>query len=234
MKNLFFIAGFLLVFSTGQVFSQLQGRTFISGSAGIGFNQVNPANAKNFHGYSYQFDALIGKFKTENRAAGWRLSNRLEGSKRTYSLYQHIEVRDFEKSGVTDVGFGIGRVWQFYKHFNEKVGMYAGPEISLGYTHGNRYSVMHDRQGLERSQTAKFSFYAGLHAGIYYKLSEKWWVLGSLEFSEPFFVDYTVQKNSLDVGSENNKTSEVRYRFTPVFSVPAMGFGLRYFCSRSR
>jgi hypothetical protein len=83
MKNLCFFTGFILCFITGQVFAQLQGRSFISGSAGIGFNQNNPAASKNTNRYGYEFDVLIGKFKTDNRATGWRLSNSLAGGKST-------------------------------------------------------------------------------------------------------------------------------------------------------
>jgi hypothetical protein len=102
----------------------------------------------------------------------------------------------------------------------------------VGYTQGNIYRVRDDRGGLYRTQTAKFGLYAGLQAGLYYKLSEKWWVSGSLKFSEPFALDYMIKKDELGTTPTEHKTTEVKYRFASVFSIPAVGLGLRYFWSR--
>ncbi len=127
------------------------------------------------------------------------------------------------------MAFGVGRFWQYYKHFNEKFGIFAGPDVNVGYSHGNEYSVSQDNTDLIRTKSDKIMLYAGLSAGLYYRFSERWWVTGSLAFASPVSLDYAFVDTSSERQPEEFKSREFKYRFSPVLNLPSVGLGVRFF-----
>jgi hypothetical protein len=229
MKNILFLTVTLLFLSGGVVRAQFSGKKFISGSAGITFGSSNPKEASSSNNYGYQFGIALGKFKTDTRASGWNVSSSLGGEKRDYPTYPNGTMTSNERSGINNLQFGLGRFWQFYKHFNDKIGVFAGPDVNLGFAHGTVYSTSSDGRDLTRNKTDKISLGAGLHAGMYYHLSERWWLTGSLAFSNPVSVDYTFINSKRMASNQEYKDKQLAYRFSPSFSFPSVGLGLRYF-----
>ena len=215
--------------SFGAGLAQFAGKRFVSGSATINFNNTKPKSGNTTNAYNYQFDVSLGKFQTDTKASGWWLTNSLGGTKTIYTTYQNGGIQNNEKKGVNSLTFGVGRFWQFYKHFNDKTGVYAGPDVNLSYQHGNTYSVSGDSRYLIQNKNDKIGLSAGLSAGFYYRFSEKWWVTASLAFSSPVSVDYNFLSTENALGTERYKNRQLTYRFSPTFSFPSVGFGLRYF-----
>lgn len=232
MKNIFFLFIMLLLGGSEMAHAQLEGKRFISGSAGINFSNQNPSLATSSNNYGYNFNINLGKFKTDTRVSGWSLSNSLGGKKANYYTNNNGESIIIDKSGINNVGFGLGKFWHFYKHFNDKLGIFGGPDINLGYLHAKEFSALSNSHELLETQTSKISLSFGLNAGLYYKLSEKWWVSGSLAFSNPFNVGYAFTKGEVGDQSHGRKTKELTYAFSPSFTFPSVGFGLRYFYGR--
>lgn len=232
MKNILFLPLILLVSFGEMSFGQISGKQFISGSAGLNFYnaKMQPGTAPN--GYGYQFDILLGTFKTETKATGWELSSTVGGGKNVYTIYPNGDARDFAKSGINHLEFGFGRFWQFYKHFNAKTGVFAGPDVNLSYQHGETYSTSSNGLSLLRDRTDKIRVSAGLRAGLYYQFSAKWWLTASLAFSTPVSVDYSFVTNDNVTSGDQNKNQQINYLFSPEFSFPSVGFGLRYFYTR--
>ncbi|WP_149239949.1 hypothetical protein [Dyadobacter sp. 32] len=229
MKIIFFFTSVFVMCTWGISMAQFTGKQFVSGSARVNFNHTKPETGTTTNAYNYQFDVFLGKFKTETKASGWGFNSSLGGAKTIYSLYQNGSAQNIEKKGVTGLTFGVGRFWQYYKHFNAKIGVYAGPEINLAYQYGNTYSVNADNSFLIRSKSDRIALSAGVSAGLYYRFSEKWWVSASLAFSNPIAVDYTFLTTENASGTERYKSREITYRFSPAFSFPSVGMGLQYF-----
>lgn len=231
MKNIFFLFIMLLLGGSEMAHAQLEGKRFISGSAGINFNNQNPSSASSSNSYGYNFNINLGKFKTDTHVSGWSLSNSLGGNKARYYTYGNGgSIHD--KSGINNVGFGVGKFWHFYKHFNEKLGVFGGPDISLGYLNTKDFSTVNNNQKLVETQTNKISLSFGLSAGLYYKLSEKWWVSGSLAVSNPLHVSYAFVRSETEIQVHSDKSQQLTYAFSPSFTFPSVGFGLRYFYGR--
>jgi len=205
------------------VFAQLEGKRFISGLANIQFINNNPDMTKATHDYAASFNVGLGKFKTENRASGWTINASLNGGKSSY--VSNNQLVDFE--GIKGFGGGIGHFWQFYKHFNDKFGIFAGPNVGLFYGYSK------ELQGQEstyiESRRNAISLTAGIDAGLYFKLSEKWWLLGSLGFSTPISAKYEFQNYNEVGSSEKSKVTTFTYGFNPTITFPSVGLGLRYF-----
>ena len=215
--------------STEILLAQYADRKFISGSAGIDFNNSKPQNADVTNSFGYNFDLAIGKFKTNTKAVGWRLGNSISGGKQTYSYYNGNESVYHEETGIRVAGVGIGRFWQFYKHFNSQIGVYAGPNTDVRYSYATEYSTSSDGRALYYQRNNKISLSAGLGAGMYYHFSEKWWVTASLAFSNPVSVDYSFISNSNITDGSGYKQKLLTYSFSPNFTFPSVGFGLRCF-----
>lgn len=232
MKNIFFLA-VLLTFSVAErVSAQFEGRRFISGTAQINFNNVNPEYGNEQHAYGYSFDVSLGKFKTNTRASGWNLSTSLTGQKQTYFVSANNNFYTYDKSGITSVGGAVGRFWHFYKHFNDKVGIFGGPNVNLSYTKGTLYAQGTNYQSLTRTATNEVAVALGLSAGLYYNLSEKWWITASLALSNPVSVDYTIAKTTVENEKGFDKAKTFNYSLQPAFTFPSVGLGVRYFCGR--
>jgi len=232
MKNILFITCLLVLGSTRFSIAQLEGKQFLSGSAGINFNNSNPASLSATHNYSYNFDISLGKFKSETRAVGWRISNSLGGRKMIYNIYNGSQVEQYEHNGISRFGLGLGRFWHFYKHFNAKMGIYGGPEAGLSFLNTKEYSIENNPESLIERHIQKIQLSLGLSAGLYYAFSEKWWVTASLAFANPVSVDYSFNRVRNVMTDEKNKGNDLTYRFSPVFNFPSVGLGLRYFYNR--
>ncbi|GGC00724.1 hypothetical protein [Dyadobacter sediminis] len=223
MKKIFIFTLMLLFCTAGYIHAQFAGRKFISGAASVNFFNHNPDLTTSTNGYNYNINIHAGKFKSETRASGWNLSHSLIGGK---SYMPNSEVMKTYK-GINNLGFGIGRFWQYYKHFNNKLGVFAGPNIDLGYTFTKGPSPEYNTPNTTRGHTIALS--AGLSAGMYYQLSEKWWITASLGFSNPVFVSYSAFESTQLRTDETILRNGFNYKLTPAISFPFVGLGFRYF-----
>ncbi len=227
MKKIFYIIGILITAACGTVQAQYEGRKFISGQAAIDFDNTKGNSDRDVNNYGYNFDVSLGKFRSDTRATGFRLSTSLRGGK---NYYQFDNTGAFkETSGVNQLGFGLGHFWQFYKHFNSNVGIFGGPDVNLGYI-GSKV-INTELTGFPREiKTSQIQLSLGLNAGVYYKLSEKWWVTASLAFANPVLVAYQTSKSKMLVDNIETKSNGIQYSLAPVFNFPAVGLGVRYMC----
>lgn len=231
MKKIFFLTMLIGFGTIGSLRAQFTGKKFMDGNAFINFKQDNDAQDNTTNEYGYNFDISLGKFKTETRASGWTISSLLSGGKRNYSVFDNGNNLNVEKTGLSSVGFGVGHFWQFYKHFNEHVGIFGGPSVNLGYSNSKNFS---GNDGyLQKSEVNNFSLGLNLRAGVYYNLSEKWWLTASVAFANPIAVSYQNVTYSLPPQMEGNmKTNRLEYKLTPTFTFPSVGLGVRYFYGR--
>lgn len=233
MKNILFLTIILLTSCTELLFAQFEDKQFLSGSAGINFGSINSKNVNSTNSYGYNFDVSIGRFKTNTKAVGWRLSNSLGGGKNLYTTYDGTGLpKEYDKSGINNISVGVGRFWQFYKHFNDKIGIFGGPGIDLTFSKVHGYEVSSDNRYISENKSDKIQFSVGLSAGLYYRFSEKWWVTGSIAFSNPIALDYSfLSFNNLN-DDNKYKSQQLNYSLSPNFTFPSVGFGLRYFYNR--
>lgn len=227
MKNIFYITGIFIIAACGTVQAQYEGRKFISGQAAIDFDNTKGNSDRDVNNYGYNFDVSLGKFRSETRATGFRLSTSLRGGK-NYYLFDNTGVIK-ENSGINQLGFGLGHFWQFYKHFNSNVGIFGGPDVNLGYKGSktiNNESLIY----VSEIKTSQIQLSLGLSAGVYYKLSDKWWVTASLAFANPVSVEYETSKSRMVTDNSESKSNGIRYSLTPAFNFPSVGLGVRYMC----
>ncbi|KAA6430459.1 hypothetical protein FEM33_26035 [Dyadobacter flavalbus] len=222
MKKIFIFTLMLLFCTAGYIHAQFAGKKFISGAASIDFFNHNPDLTASTNGYNYNISIQAGKFKSETRASGWNLSHSLTGGKTVFNNNENVETY----KGINSLGFSIGRFWQYYKHFNNKLGVFAGPNIDLGYTFAKGPSSEYN---LPNTQGHTIALTAGLSAGMYYQLSEKWWITASLAFSNPVFVSYSAFESTQQGTDETILTNTFNYKFAPAINFPAVGLGFRYF-----
>ena len=197
------------------------------------FTNYNSKNEPSINNYGYGFEVSIGKFKTNTKATGWRLNNYLAGSKNVYRTYNNGNLSgEYDKSGISDIGVGVGRFWQFYKHFNDKIGIFGGPDVGSTFSKARRYEVSEDSRYLSENKTDRIQLSFGLSAGIYYHFSEKWWLTGSLAISNPISIEYDFLSTKVSGESLEYKSKQLNYSFSPNFTFPSVGLGLRYFYNR--
>lgn len=222
----------MLVCSANYLFAQMDGKRFISGTAGINFNNYNPNVANATNGYGYNFNIAVGKFKTNTKAVGWNLTSSLSGGKTNYTILSEVNLPiDIQRNGINSVGVGVGRFWQYYKHFNNKTGIFAGPHINLSFSNSKTYERGAEAKYLSETKTNAIQVSAGLTAGAYYHFSDKWWITASLAFSNPVSVNYSfISKSDSPANiTDENKSTQLNYTFAPRFTFPNVGIGLRYF-----
>ncbi|MCF0057918.1 porin family protein [Dyadobacter sp. CY356] len=229
MKNIFYFIAILILGSSQTALAQWEGQKFMSGSASIMFNNNNPDLQKSSNNYGYSFNVGLGKFKTSTRASGWNLNTSLSGSKQNFTTNNNGIPTNNEKNGINGFGVGVGRFWQFYKHFNEKVGIFVGPDVSVRYNNSSQYSNAGDGVSLIKTKTNVVSLSAGLSAGLYYKLSEKWWITGNIAVSNFVNTNYSIVKSGPDNRDYDISQKAFNYEFSPSFQFPSVGFGVRYF-----
>ncbi|MCF2442901.1 hypothetical protein L0657_02950 [Dyadobacter sp. CY345] len=227
MKNIFYLAFLLAIGLSQSVQAQYTGKRFLTGTAGINFNNTNPANVQATAGYGYNFSFQKGKFHSETKASGWSLSSSMTGENRVYEIYRGTAYNRYEKKGIDNIEISVGRFWQYYKHFTDKFGIYAGPNVSLSYGQSHKYEFLGQDLQDRHTNTIRAAF--GLGAGIYYSFSERWWIQGSLAFSRPIYAEYSFgNARSLEFGTRSESTT-LSYSVTPSFNFPNVGLGLRYF-----
>jgi len=224
MKKLLSIFICLQVFVVTGALAQLDGKRFISGSAGVSFTNSNPdlQKASQFYGYNVNVD--LGKFKTETRASGWNLNSTLSGRK---SSFNNVNGEPQVENGISGFGVGAGYFWQYYKHFNEKFGIFAGPSINGGYLRANEITQSEVEVSDKNMNSVSISL--GLNAGLYYKMSERWWLTASLGFATPLSARYQFDEVTGRSTGTSLKSNEFKYEFAPAFTFPSVGLGLRYF-----
>ncbi len=229
MKNIHYLIALLILGSSQMVFAQLEGQKFISGTASVNFNNTDPDLQESSNNYGYNFNIGLGNFKTNTRASGWNLSTSLAGSKQNFLTNVNGNPINREKNGINGFGVGVGHFWQFYKHFNEKVGIYAGPEINARYDNSKTYQTSRDGSALEENKINTLLLSAGLSAGLYYKLSQKWWITGNIALSDFVGVDYSYLKSGVESSDNTSRQKTFNYQFSPSFRFPVVGFGVRRF-----
>lgn len=205
--------------------AQMEGKRFISGAAGINFNNVDPKESETTNDYGYNFVIDIGKFKTANVATGWSLRSSLSGNKNSHSRVDGVPST---YNGISGFGFGVGRFWQFYKHFNTKFGLYAGPQLSVGYAYDKKYDDG-GTNNVSRERNNTFTLNAGINAGAYYQFAERWWITGSIGFSDPVSVEFSMVNSEHLSDHSMFKSKNLAYQFLPSITFPSVGLGLRYF-----
>jgi opacity protein-like surface antigen len=227
MKKIFLFTLLILAISNGAVFAQMDGKRFISGSLSVGLGSTNPKENPSSNSYGYNIDIGLGKFKTNTRASGWNLSTSLAGGKRSVTATR----APLTVEGINGIGVGVGHFWQYYKHFNEKFGIYGGPQVNLNYNYGKATNVQSDGTVAEIYEVKQNSIALslGLEAGAYYKLNERWWLLASLGFSQPFAAKYTLENTVKLPDSDQLTRHNFTYGFYPAINFPSVGLGLRYF-----
>jgi len=231
MKNIFFFTGIIIFLVTGTASAQFEGKKFISGSAGVFFGNSNPVSGQAGQNYGYNVGLSLGKFKTETRVSGWSLNSSLGGAENNTLRFDGSNFAGTSGNGLNFFRIGAGHFWHFYKHINDKTGVFGGPEVNIDYSLNKDYNDSgNNLLFVTTKKTIQLSM--GLSAGIYYRLSEKWWATASLAFSNPVSVNYSFVKNTgpVDINtSGTTKNVELGYRLSPNFSFPSVGLGLRYF-----
>lgn len=223
MKNNITYIILLMTFSVSAAFGQLEGKRFISGSAGVGFNNQNPDAGSASHGYSYDIHLGFGKFKTATKTGEWRIISSLGGGKGNY----YISNEPVTLKGIHSFSLGTGYYWNFYKHFSDKFGIFGGPGLTLDYGFNKQVTNAGTVFYETKSNRVSFSFQIG--AGAYYVLSERWWLTGSLGFSNPIYLAYNFGESSPFTPGPNSDNSGFEYKLNPSFNFPSVGLGLRYF-----
>ncbi|MCE7065672.1 hypothetical protein [Dyadobacter sp. CY326] len=224
MKKLLSILIFLQFFVVLGALAQYDGRRFISGSAGVAFSNNNPDLAKVSQSYGYNVNVGIGKFKTETRASGWNLSSTLNGGT---SYFTNANGEPQMNDRISGFSLGAGYFWQYYKHFNDKFGIFAGPALNGGYTLSNQ--ITQDQGEPFDTKTNTISVAFAVNAGLYYKLSERWWLTAGLGFATPLAVSYQFGEQIRKSDGRSFDSSAFQYEFSPSFTFPSVGLGLRYF-----
>ena len=229
MKNIYYITALLILSASPIVLAQLDGQKFISGTASVNFSNTDSDLQKSSNAYGYNFNVGLGKFKTNTRASGWNLSTSLSGSKQNLTTYTNGNPINKDKNGINGFGLGVGHFWQFYKHFNEKVGIYAGPDINARYNNSKTYEITSDGSALVTNKINSVTLSAGLSAGLYYRLSQKWWITGSIALSDFANINHTNLKSNSEIGEYTAEQKTFNYQFSPSFRFPVVGFGVRCF-----
>jgi hypothetical protein len=173
--------------------------------------------------YSGNVNIGIGKFKTQTKAVGWNVNGYLGGGK----TLSYVNGQSESESGINLYGAGVGRFWQFYKHFNEKIGIYAGPNVNLNFTY--REERLTEQQNINERKTYTTTLGLGVSAGVYYRLSERWWLDASLGFATPVSLGYIKTNNDYVASTVTSKSGQFTYNLSPSFTFPSVGLGLKYF-----
>ena len=215
---------FLLIFSSATVaLAQFEGKRFISGNVSTDFNNYNPENGLSTNNYTYGFNIGLGKFKTATRTGEWSVFSNMRGNKQNFALTNDT----LTIKGIDLFGVGTGYRWNFYKHFNDRFGVYGGPGVSARYSFSKQIQTNSDEVFNQKSH--EIAAFLELNAGAYYALNERWWLTASLAFSNPVFLAYTFGTSKSRTTTTGYDNSGVRYQLSPSFNFPSVGLGLRYF-----
>jgi hypothetical protein len=222
MKAIYYIL-FLLLYPATAALAQLDGKRFISGSASTNFFATNPETGKSTNSYAYGVNLGRGKFKTATRVGEWSIFSNMTGSKQNITgATDTITV-----SGINVFSIGTGYSWSFYKHFNDKFGVFGGPGVSVKYDFGKQTQGSGDN--LYDYKSNEISASLQLSAGAYYILNDRWWLTASLAFSNPVYLAYTFGSSERRATGEGTDNTGLKYQLAPSFTFPSVGLGLRYF-----
>ena len=114
-----------------------------------------------------------------------------------------------------------------YKHFSDKFGIFGGPGLNLVYGFGK--SITNPGSAYYETKSNQISFNLEVGAGAYYVLNERWWLTGSLAFSNPLYLSYKFGKSEPFEPGPHIDNSGFEYKLSPDFNFPSVGLGLRYF-----
>lgn len=222
MKTIYYT--FLLIFcsATGAL-AQLEGKRFISGNVSTDFNNYKPENGLSTNSYTYGFNIGLGKFKTATRTGEWSVFSNMRGNKQNFGLNNDT----LTIKGINLFGFGTGYRWNFYKHFNDKFGVFGGPGVSVRYAFSKQ--IQTDGNDLFNQKSHEIAASLELNAGAYYALNDRWWLTASLAFSNPVFLAYTFGTSKSRTTATGYDNSGLKYQLSPSFNFPSVGVGLRYF-----
>ncbi|WP_353721597.1 hypothetical protein [Dyadobacter sp. 676] len=223
MKKIILLSWLFTACSITVSFGQLEGRKFISASAGLNFSNDNQDDIPSSHNYGYDLNVNLGKFKTAGKASGWNISTSLKGEKNVQ--YRDGTSRSLE--GITGFGVGIGYFWQYYKHFSDKFGIFGGPHVNVLYSYAK--SLESQSTDILEHKNHQISPQFGLSAGAYYALNDRWWLTGSLGFIDLLYVSYTIDNGESLVYDGTNKNRTFNYKLSPNLALPSVSLGLRYF-----
>lgn len=201
--------------------AQYTGKKFISGSADLTIYNNNPKSSSAYSSYGYSVDISLGKFVTETRVNGWSFSNSLLASKSFY--YDYTNGQENKKNQLNSIGFGVGKFLHFYKHFNNKLGIYGGPGINANYMISKSFANY-----LDEKSNHYVSLNLGVSGSMYYQLSNRWWIQASLAYANPISIGYEVVNNYGGTNEGWSKANSFKYNFTPNLTLPSVGLGLRY------
>lgn len=222
MKAIYYILLLILCPATAAL-AQLEGKRFISGGVSTNFNATNPETGRSTNSYGYGINLGLGKFKTATRAGGWSIFSNMNGSKQNITgATDTVTI-----SGINAFAIGTGYSWDFYKHFNDKFGVFGGPGVSLKYTYDRQTQGNGDN--LYDYKNNEISTSLQLSAGVYYVLNDRWWLTASLAFSSPVYLGYTFGRSEHRGTGEGADSNGFKYQLAPSFTFPSVGIGLRYF-----
>lgn len=213
----------LTLCSATAALAQLEGKRFISGGVSTNFNSISPETGKNANNYGYGINLGLGKFKTATRAGVWSIFSSMNGAKQNVTgVTDTVTI-----SGINGFTIGTGYSWSFYKHFNDKFGVFGGPGVSLKYAYGK--SLAGDGDNLYENKSNEITASFDLSAGAYYILNDRWWLTASLAFSNPVYLGYTFGRSEYRITGEGADHNGLKYQLSPNFNFPSVGLGLRYF-----
>lgn len=226
MKKL--IAIFICIVTVTGLYAQNSGRSFISGTLSYGLQSMNSDdNAVRNSTSAFTLDLNIGKFVSNNRVSGFRVSGNLT----SYDEPEN-EVWGDRSNGITDYELGLGKFWQYYKPLGSQWGLYGQHDIGLGFNNQRRFARS-GQTDYTKTITQTYSLDLSLSAGLYYTLSERWWFSATIGFGKPVSLQF--KKASSEAYNsqhskflENNET-DFTYRLIPEFNLPSVGFGVIYF-----
>lgn len=203
-----------------------QGQSFIGGTF---FNYLR--NYKNLGQdattitYSHNMEVSLGKFVKTNKAVGWTVTHNL--------ATQKLVNFDINPKPVNNLGIGAQRFWEFYKPMNEKFALYARPAIGISYNLLNEYRQGGDRITME-TRTNKLTLGVSIGAGVAWRITPKWALMGGVAFSNPLNVSASFSKEEnftiKDSQGQNRKSKNgsVEYQFVPGVSAGGISLGFRY------
>lgn len=230
MKKTILLLVFIML-SLSDVAAQYAGKEFIMGNAALNVSSSRNriTNSSDAWG-GFSADVSKGKFVTDQKATGFRLSGGLDFS----SASRNGQPQYGGDNGIRTLSLGAGKFWQYYKHFGDTWGIFGEPSVNAGYSFGRSFQSTSENV-YNRTNSHAYEIGLSLRAGAYYQLSPKWWLNASLGFSNPVSVSFQHSK-TVDFSvandqplSDGTKTRELNYRLVPGLNLPSVGLGLTYF-----
>lgn len=226
MKSNFAII-FLVVMSTIANAQFDPGSSFINGGFYSFFdNSRNKQSDFSSGGYRHNIDISFGKFKKENKARGWNISNSI--------LIQTFKSDSINPESTREFKLGLNRFWEFYKPLNDKLSLYMSPSVGLTYAKSYDYSISGYDFSFE-SWSREISMGASIKLGICWKVDKKWAFYGNLGIIDPIHFTGGVVKTEKywekNTNGDNTRSKGIysNQYFVPGLASLGLGLGVRYF-----